>query len=84
MLEARSIPTTDGRLVADATGEVELNERDVLVLRRIHVRYRLRLEDPASRERAERAHGLHADHCPVARSLSGAIEVTTELHIVGG
>jgi organic hydroperoxide reductase OsmC/OhrA len=50
----------------------------VLVIRRIHVTYRLKLE-PAQRETAQRVHGFHADFCPVARSIKGSIEVTTEL-----
>lgn len=53
-------------------------EGTVLVIRRIHVRYTLR----APREQwptAERVHGIHADFCPVYRSIKAAIEVTTEL-----
>lgn len=50
----------------------------MLVIKRIHVRYRLRVQAD-HREVAERAHAIHADHCPVARSLKGAIAVTTEL-----
>jgi uncharacterized OsmC-like protein len=60
-------------------GEVELDGK-VLVIRRIHVRYRLRL-DPDKREAAERVHGFHADACPVARSLRGCIDITTTLEM---
>jgi organic hydroperoxide reductase OsmC/OhrA len=56
---------------------VELEGR-VLVIKRIHVRYRLRLR-PDQREAAERAHAAHVAHCPVARSLQGAIAISTEL-----
>jgi organic hydroperoxide reductase OsmC/OhrA len=56
---------------------VELEGR-VLMIKRIHVRYRLRLR-PEQREAAERAHSAHVAHCPVARSLQGAIAITTEL-----
>ena len=53
-------------------------EGKVLVLRRIHVRMRLRA--PASqRETAERVHGFFADSCPVYLSLRNAIAITTEL-----
>jgi uncharacterized OsmC-like protein len=52
----------------------------VLVIRRIHVRYHLRLR-PEQREAAERAHGVHQGHCPVARTLRGAVGITTELAI---
>ena len=30
-------------------------------------------------EVAERAHGFHADYCPVARSIRDSIAITTEL-----
>ncbi len=52
----------------------------VLVIRRIHVRYRLKL-DADKREIAERVHGFHADFCPVARSFKGAIDITTALDL---
>jgi uncharacterized OsmC-like protein len=58
-------------------GEIELEE-NVLVIRRIHVRLRLRADD-AHRETATRLHGIFADKCPVYRSLKAAIEMTTEL-----
>ncbi len=58
-------------------GEVEL-EGKVLVIRRIHVK--LRLKAPAAqRETAERVHGIFRDACPVYRSLKAAIAITTEL-----
>ncbi len=61
------------------TGEVEKDE-GVLVIRRIHVRYELRgVADEDLRTKAERAHGLHADRCPVARSIRDCIDITTEL-----
>ena len=57
-------------------------ERDgkVLVIKRIHADYYLKL-DPTQRETAQRAHDMHADFCPVARSLKGCIQITTELHM---
>ena len=58
-------------------GEIELEE-NVLVIRRIHVRMRLKTEE-ANRETATRVHGFFADHCPVYRSLKPAIAMTTEL-----
>lgn len=66
-------------MTAEAEGEVD--ERDgVLVIERIRVRYRLRAA-PDDREAVERVHEAHARHCPVARSLEGAIEVSTELEL---
>jgi organic hydroperoxide reductase OsmC/OhrA len=50
----------------------------VLVIRRIHVVYQLKSK-PEHRETAQKVHGFHADFCPVARSIKGSIEVTTEL-----
>ncbi len=50
----------------------------MLVIKRIHVRYHLKLR-PEQREAAERAHGAHQSRCPVARTLHGAVAITTEL-----
>ena len=48
------------------------------MIKRIHVRYHLTLR-PEQREAAERAHGAHQNHCPVARTLKGSVGITTEL-----
>jgi organic hydroperoxide reductase OsmC/OhrA len=64
----------------EAEGEV-VKEDGVLVIRRIVVRYRLRVPED-SRALAERVHGFHMRACPVARSLEGGIEVGTELELV--
>lgn len=54
----------------------------VLVIRRIEVVYHLRA--PADRrETVERVHGIHAAHCPVARTLSGCVEIDTRVEIEG-
>ena len=53
----------------------------VLVIRRIHVAYRLEA-DREQREIIERVHGFHAGFCPVARSIQGCIEIETELELV--
>ena len=81
-LDARAIPAGDGRLHADATGEVELEGR-TLVLKRIFVRYRLQAGPGADRSVIDRVMGFHADHCPVARSLRGAIDITTSIELIG-
>jgi organic hydroperoxide reductase OsmC/OhrA len=52
----------------------------VLVIRRIHVAYQLKLK-PEQRQTAQKVYGFHADFCPVARSLKGSIEMTTELKL---
>lgn len=53
----------------------------MIVLRRIHVRYTLRA-DPAMREVVDRVLGFHASKCPVARSIGGSVDITTELELV--
>jgi organic hydroperoxide reductase OsmC/OhrA len=50
----------------------------VLVIRRIHVTYHLKLK-PEQQETAKKVHGFHADFCPVARSIKGSIQISTEL-----
>jgi uncharacterized OsmC-like protein len=50
----------------------------VLVIRRIHVRLKLRAEE-SDWETATRVHGIFVDKCPVYRSLKAAIVMTTEL-----
>ena len=52
----------------------------MLVLRRIHVRYRL-IASAEQRGTVERVHAMHAERCPVARSLRGAIEISTALEL---
>jgi uncharacterized OsmC-like protein len=54
-------------------------EDKVLVIKRIRVRYQLTGCPEDKREAAERAHSFHASRCPVAKSISGSIEITTEL-----
>ena len=50
------------------------------MIKRIHTTYTLKgVESDEDREKAERAHGFHADFCPVARSIRDAIDITTEL-----
>lgn len=52
------------------------------MIKRIHVWYDLRLDAGADRGVVERVHGFHADKCPVARSVKGAIDISTELRHV--
>jgi uncharacterized OsmC-like protein len=60
-------------------GEVE-KEDNVLVIRRIHVTYHLKM-DIEKRETAERAHSIHVNYCPVARTIGGCVEISTEMVI---
>ncbi len=73
----RQISASGDRLIAEGVGEVE-TDNNVLVIRRIHVRFKLRAK-AAERAVAERVHGFFAENCPVYRSLKNAIAITTEL-----
>ncbi len=58
-------------------GEIEKDD-GVLVIRRIHVNYKLHVPDPDEvRDTVARVLEMYVDKCPVARSLKGAIDVTT-------
>ena len=78
-LEARGIKASEGHLGADVHGEVE-KEEGVLVIRRIHVVYRLKA-DEEKRDTVERVHAMHADKCPVYRTLHRCIDISTEYRI---
>jgi uncharacterized OsmC-like protein len=81
-LDARKINAKDGRLSCDVRGEVD-DDGGVLIIRRVHVAHSLRAEDPeAVRDTVERVHGLHAQGCPVYRSLKPAFEITSSVEIV--
>lgn len=45
-------------------------------LRRAYLPLKLK---PGQRETAERVHGYHVDFCPVARTIKGCVEISTEL-----
>jgi organic hydroperoxide reductase OsmC/OhrA len=49
-----------------------------MVIKRIRVTYHLKLK-PGQHETAEKVHGFHADYCPVARTIKGCVDITTEL-----
>ena len=67
-------------MVGEAVGEIESEDR-VLVIKRIHVTYTLRLDADADRGAVQRAFDHHMARCPVYRSISAAIDVTTSLEI---
>jgi uncharacterized OsmC-like protein len=54
----------------------------VLILRRIHVTYRLAVDPDVERDKVERVLRMHAQHCPVYRSIHPQIHVTTALELV--
>lgn len=49
------------------------------MIKRIHVTYSGFSFDEEQREKVERVVAVHADGCPVARSLRGAIDITTSV-----
>ena len=78
-LEARKVELTSN-VTAEVKGEIEA-ENNVLVIKRIHVVYTLSAPEEA-REVIDHVHGIHAENCPVYRSIYKAIEVTSEYRIV--
>ena len=79
-LEARQVDASNGKLVAEVTGEVEKDE-GVLVIRRIHVAMRLMAPEGA-RETVERAHEIYPMRCPLYRTLHNAIQLTSSFTLV--
>ncbi|HVB58335.1 MAG: OsmC family protein [Candidatus Acidiferrales bacterium] len=79
-LEARRIDASNGKLVANVTGEVE-SEEGVLVIRRIHVAMELAAPEQV-RETVERVHEMYAMHCPLYRTLHTAIQLTSSFVLV--
>ncbi len=66
-----------------AVGEIEKHGR-VLIIRRIHVTYRLTIDDDVDPAAVDRVHGFHAEHCPVYRSLHPQIHITTSYELIEG
>lgn len=79
-LEARQIGASQGKLVAEVTGEVE-TEDGVMVIRRIHVDMKLAAPEE-SRETVERVHKIYAMHCPLYRTLHKAIQLSSSYALV--
>ncbi len=79
-LEARQIDASNGKLIAEVTGEVEKDE-GVLVIRRIHVAMRLVAPEEV-RETVERVHAMYAMRCPLYRTLHNAIQLTSSYVLV--
>jgi organic hydroperoxide reductase OsmC/OhrA len=67
----------NGDLTSDVEGLVA-KDGEVLVIRSIQVSYSLRL-GAEHHDTARRVHDLHADFCPVARTLKGCVRIETEL-----
>lgn len=52
----------------------------MLVVRSIHVTYHLRLE-AGKDDVAGRVHEMHAEHCPVARTIRECVDISTSLEL---
>ncbi len=61
-------------------GEVEADGK-VLVIRRIKQTFHLDVPEE-ERETVERVLSVYADSCPVARSVKGSIEISSEVEYV--
>ena len=66
-------------LRADTVGEIEV-ESTVLVIKRIKQTFHL-TADESDRETIERVLEVYADSCPVAASVKGSIEISSELDL---
>lgn len=75
-MAARRIDPTG--LVGHARGEIELDAK-VLIIKRIHVAYSGLDIDDDQRDVVQRVLDTHARGCPVARSISPAIDITTSI-----
>ena len=66
-------------LYAETVGEIEV-EGKVLVIKRIKQTFHL-TADESERETIERVLEVYADSCPVAASIKGSIEISSELDL---
>jgi organic hydroperoxide reductase OsmC/OhrA len=78
-LEARAVKLSGDQIWADVVGYNEV--RDGLpVLVRVHVHYHLSIPE-GTRETVDRLLAKHAEKCPTAASLKGAVDVTWDAEI---
>jgi uncharacterized OsmC-like protein len=66
-------------LHAETVGEIEV-ESKVLIIKRIKQIFHL-TADESDRETIERVLDVYADSCPVAASVKGSIEISSELDL---
>ena len=72
--------TLNSNISAEVRGEVESDD-GVLVIKRIIVSYSIDA-DESDHATIERVHGIHADYCPVYRSLKDAIAISSKFVFV--
>ncbi|MFJ4437886.1 OsmC family protein [Streptomyces sp. NPDC088923] len=75
--------TADGELTAEGTGSLVV-DGGVIRVQAIHVVYTLALGEGVDEAKARRAHEVHARYCPVARSIGGCVEITSEITLRNG
>jgi uncharacterized OsmC-like protein len=80
-LAARKVTVAPDDLAADAVGDVVV-EDGVPQLKRIVVRYRLKVAPETDLDAVDRAHAFHHRACAVSRSLEAAIAISTELELL--
>ena len=80
-LTARGIQSDGDRLTSTAEADIEVDD-GILVMKRIRVQYRLKGAPDDKRAAAERAHAVHARGCGLARTLEGAVEITTAIEFL--
>jgi len=78
-LAGRGVTLGPDALTADVTGDIEREDDNVLVIKRIRVKYNLSASCEF-KEKILRAYEVHAPKCPVYRSLTPGITITTELN----
>jgi uncharacterized OsmC-like protein len=78
-LAGRGVVLGSEGLTAEVSGEIEREDDNVLVIKRIHVKYHLSAPSEF-KEKVLRAYEVHAPKCPVYRSLTPGIAITTELN----
>ena len=69
--------TLKNNISADVRGEVESDD-GVLVIKRIIVSCSIDANE-SDHATIERIHGIHADYCPVYRSLKNVIAISSEI-----
>lgn len=77
-LTVRGVVLGEQGLTADVRGDIEREDDNVLVIKRIHVVYHLSTS-AEHKDKVIRAYDVHAPKCPVYRSLTPTIAITTEL-----
>lgn len=79
MLKMHKVELGTEGLKADVCGDIERESDNVLVIKRIHVVYHL-LTSPEQKPLIYQLYEKHASKCPVYRSLTPCITITTELN----